>query len=241
MTFAYTLQFSVVALAGFVMVPSLWKEVTRIPWWVAVFSFVIACGAMYLTYTRGAMLGVVTGFLAFVILRSPKLLFALLIIGVAGGIYAYTDDSRYFYLEDPVRVNQWTAAAVSFLERPMFGLGFRNFETYSVVLKERYGFAMDTVDLQGNPVFFKGHAHNNFLEAFASTGLFGGIALLGFCYHWVRESLRGRYSLIFVPLIAAFLVSGLFENTFYDSEVLNCILLIYLFSQWTGRGREGEK
>jgi len=39
------------------------------------------------------------------------------------------------------------------------------------------------------------------------------------------------YREIFVPLIAIFLAAGIFENTFYDSEELNCILLIYVFSQ----------
>jgi hypothetical protein len=38
--------------------------------------------------------------------------------------------------------------------------------------------------------------------------------------------------------MVAFLVSGLFTNTFFDSETLNCILLLYLFSQWTFRWEE---
>ncbi|MEX2577581.1 MAG: O-antigen ligase family protein [Verrucomicrobiales bacterium] len=231
MTFAYTLQFSVVALAGFVLMPGVWKKVTRIPWPVAVSALLLAGGAMYLTYTRGAMLGVTAGFVTLAMMRSFKLLVAIAAIGVIAGTYAYFESSRYFQFEDPVRLNQWSAAALSWVEHPVFGLGFRNFEIYSVELKERFGFEKDTVDASGEPVFFKGHAHNNYLEAFASTGVLGGIAFLGFCFCWLREAWRSEHAAIFVPLIAAFLVSGFFENTFFDSEVLNCILLIYLFSQ----------
>jgi hypothetical protein len=47
--------------------------------------------------------------------------------------------------------------------------------------------------------------------------------------------------LLLLPLISAFVVSGLFENTFSDSEVLNCILLIWLASQWLFAAEAGEK
>jgi O-antigen ligase len=107
----------------------------------------------------------------------------------------------------------------------------------SVELKKRYGIERDPGFID-NGGYLRGHAHNNYLEALASTGIFGGLAFLAFCVYWTGEALRSRYAFIFVPLIAAFLVSGLFTNTFFDSETLNCILLLYLFSQWTFRWEE---
>jgi O-antigen ligase len=236
MTFANSLQFSVVTLAILFLAPDWWRKITRVPYAVLVVALLFAGAGLYLTYTRGAMLGVVGGFTIYALMRSYKLFILVVLIGVIGAAVAYFDGARYLEANSSTRVNQWRAAAMSFLERPVFGWGYRNFEPHSAELKERYGFEKDTIRIRGKKpqvIYFKSHAHNNILESFASIGVFGGIAFLGFCYAWVREMQRSRYALLFVPLIGAFFVAGLFENTFYDSEVLNCILLIYLASQWT--------
>jgi O-antigen ligase len=235
MTFANVLQFSVVTLAILAISPGLWGKITRVPYWVLVVTLLLAGAGLYLTYTRGAMLGVVAGFTVYAVMRSYKFLILVVLIGIAGAAFASFDGARYLEVKSSIRVNQWRAAALSFVERPVFGLGYRNFELKSAELKERYGFEKDLVRIRGKKprlIYFNSHAHNNILESFASIGVFGGIAFLGFCYAWVREMRRSRYGLLFVPLIGAFFVAGLFENTFYDSEVLNCILLIYLMSQW---------
>lgn len=232
--FSYTMQFVVVALAVFFWGPSMWKSMTRVPWWVVIPCLLLTGWVQYMTDCRGAMLGVVTGFVMFALMRSFKLVLAILAIGVVTGGAAYFMSPRYFTYEDPIRFNFWKTASISFVERPVFGLGYRNFEVHSVELKERYGIEKDSIMLDGKlQPYQRGHAHNNYLEALASTGLFGGLAFLGFCGCWTREALRSRYAFIFVPLIVAFLVSGFFANTFFDSETLNCILLIYYFSQWT--------
>lgn len=236
MTFANVLQFSVVALAIFLLSPGLWGKITRIPFRVMVAVLLLAAVGLYLTYTRGAMLGVVTGFTIYALMRSFKVVILVLLIGLAGAGFAYFDGARYLEAKSSIRVNQWRAAAMSFVERPVFGWGYRNFELHSAELKERYGFEKDRVRILGKKpriMYFQSHAHNNILESFASIGVFGGIAFLGFSYAWLREMRRSRYAFLFVPLIGAFFVAGLFETTFYDSEVLNCILLIYLISQWT--------
>ena len=233
--FSYTLQFVVIALAVFFWVPSLWKSVTRVPWWVVVPLLLLTGWCQYLTACRGAMLGVVVGFTTFALMRSFKIVLVILVIGVATGSIAYLKNPRYFGSDDPIRLNQWKTGIMSFVEHPVFGLGYRNFEVHAVELKERYGIEKDSGVIENGKwkmIYFRGHAHNNYFEALASTGLFGGLAFLGFCGCWTREALRSRYAFIFVPLIAAFLVSGLFSNTFFDSETLNCIFLIYYFSQW---------
>ncbi len=234
MTFAYGLQFTVIALSVFFFAPSLWRSITRIPWkWMVPFA-VIAGVAMYLTFSRGSMLGVVVGLTVFAAMKSRWLLIGVVAVGLIGGLVASMQGARYFQIDDPVRTNQWKTSALAFVEHPVFGLGFRNFEIRSVELKKSYGIEEDLVkNINGEEVavHFKGHAHNVFLEAFASTGVFGGLCLIGFCSSWIREVWRSRYAVLFVPLVCAFIVSGLFEDTFYDSEVLNCLLLIYLFSQ----------
>src|SRR5690606_23173952 len=111
---------------------------------------------------------------------------------LAGGI-AYLNSPRYFINEDQARLNLWKTSLLSFVEHPVFGLGYRNFEVRSVELKQRYGIPKDEGVLEGGGYgYLPGHSHNNYLEAFASTGVFGGFAVLGFCAWWVREAYRSR-------------------------------------------------
>lgn len=248
MTFAYSLQFSVLILAGFVLVPKAWRAYTRLPWGVALGMFLLSGAALFFTFTRGAVLGVAVGLVYMAFRWSRKmgltlvLLAAILVAAFLPKAVQELADAkgrnripRYMQLHSDLRLSQWRAASLSFLERPVLGWGYRNFEPLSASLKERYGFEKDLVKRRGEPdrvVHFQGHAHNIFLEAFASMGFAGGIALLAFALSWLREACLSRHALFLVPPVLAFIVSGLFENTFYDSEVLNCILLLWVLSQW---------
>ncbi len=252
MTFAYSLQFSVLALAAFFLSPRLWNALTRVPWWIAAAMLLLSVVALYFTYTRGAMLGVVAGLLVLAMRRSWKLGLTLSLAGAAGmALLVLNADresgenadrgSRYLQTDSAIRLGQWRAASLSFLERPVFGWGYRNFELQSASLKERYGFEKDVVRKRGQPrqvIYFQGHAHNNVLESFASMGVAGGISFLAFALSWLREAWRSRHGHLLAPPVVAFLVSGMFENTFFDSEVVNCLLLLYLITQWA-RDAEG--
>ncbi len=242
MTFANCLQFSVVALAAFVFLPGLWRRTTRLPFWIAVLALLAAGGGLYLTYTRGAMLGTAVGLLVFGARKSRKILLGVVALGLVALAFSWFQGSRYVETKSvSTRQNHWRAAALGALERPVLGWGYRNFELQSAELKERYGFEKDVSWRDGKrqpPSHLVRHAHNNYLEAFASTGVFGGLAFLAFCCAWMREARRSRHAPLFVPPIAAFLVSGLFENTFFDAEVLNCILLVWLLSQWVFESEE---
>ncbi len=236
MTFAYSLQFSVLALGSFVLAPRLWKGITRVPWWALLIAAAAAAGALYLTYTRGAMLGAVAGVATYGVMRSWKIAAVIVVVGLLIGVAARLEGARYFDGKSDNRVSQWRAASLAFLERPVLGWGFWNFEPHSAELKKRYGFEKDLIRKRGQkPVWehFQGHAHNNFLETFASTGFAGGLAFLAFSLSWWKEAKRSRYRLFFLPAVMAFLVSGCFENTFFDAEVLNCLMLLYLFNHWT--------
>lgn len=253
MTFANSLQFTVLVLAAFVLAPEKWRRLTGLPQWVAVLAAFAAAAGLYFTYTRGAVLGVAIGLLVYAGMRSRRFLVGVLVLGLLVGGFAALEGERYFRNDasTSIRLNQWKAAALAAVERPVFGWGFRNYELQSSELKKRYGFEKERSWRQGKrqePAHLQRHAHNNYLEAFASTGVLGGVAFIAFCASWLREARRSRHALFFVPAIVAFFVSGLFENTFFDSEVLNCILLLYLVTQWslareaggTGWGIEGE-
>jgi len=245
MTYANTMQLVVLLGLSFLILfcrgdawtRSVFKATKRSAWILGcAVAFLFA--ALFLTYCRGALLGFGAGLLVLlVVLKNVKLWVGAGLVVVCLGIYGYQSDSRYFknfslnegfqLRNDDKRLLQWKAAALTFIENPLAGIGHRQFERRSVELKKQYGF-----ETNSEGYHFEGHAHNNFLEAFASNGVFGGVAFFAFCGYWWAEVLRSqRGRVYFLPAVTAFIVSGFFENTFTDSEVLHTILLIYSVSQ----------
>jgi len=244
LTYAYSLQFSVLLLVSLVIERKRtvfrWtgrRRCLEIGLWV---GCGIALAGLYLSFSRGAMLGAVAGFVALAVIQQKRWLTTGLIVaglGLAG--YAWTQKHRYFsraeLSEDQVRLSQWKTAIQTFRTHPVFGVGYRQFEERNVELKKSFGYAEDwyrEIEEEKHWYYFKGHAHNDYLEAFASTGVLGGIAYLGFCACWVWEvSRRNLTRSLFLPLVIAFLASSFFQNVFTDSEVLGFLLFLYFASQ----------
>ncbi|MEO0446119.1 MAG: O-antigen ligase family protein [Verrucomicrobiota bacterium] len=245
MTYAYSLQFSflllvALALGGLGLIPWPGEPLEFSPWltrliWIALATSILG---LYLSGTRGALVGAGVGFFILAIVwRRWWLLGAMvLVVGIAATL-ATRQDSRlvteWTFKSDSMkqRVDQWEAAWLTFREYPVFGVGYRQFEERSVELKrDVLGLPPDDLVKEGR--YFKGHAHNDYLESLASTGIIGGILYLGFLGSWFREVACGRLSRkVFLPVLGAFLVSSFFQNVFTDSEVLNFVLLIYFASQ----------
>ena len=247
MTYGYTMQFI------FLLVLAAWFPTEKVKCWItdicsdrriwfgflSVLSLTVALG-VYLSMSRGAVLGIGVGCLGLLtVLRSRKLWMLAVVALLAVGWFARENQARYFrsLKKDTVRYAQWKGSALAFLDHPLFGLGHRQFEKQSDKLKQSYGMPPDW----RKRTYFRGHAHNNFLESFASNGIFGGLALIAFCGFWLKEawaSSDGRR--FFVPIVLAFIASGLVENTFTDSEVLHTILFLYVLSHVVLRSEEGK-
>lgn len=243
MTYAYSMQFSFLLLGVLLL-----ERKTVLPYlaqgrrWMltaTLVTFAAAAVGLYFAQARGAMLGIVVGMMALALLyRSKWILSGIVIVGIVAGGIAYQNRLRYFdsLASECVRVSQWNTAIRVFLRYPWFGVGYRQFEERCVTLKQEIGLDHDWFRVEEDktrvPIHFKGHAHNEYLESFASTGVLGGVFFLGFCGCWCWEVWRGRLARrMFLPVILAFAVSSLVQNMFTDSEVLNFVLLIYFVSQ----------
>lgn len=244
MTFGYTIQFFVLMAASMLVMEfkgKRWMGFPLVtPWKRYVFliaTFILIFAGLYFSYCRGALLAVGVGGLTLLVLSKSKILWGAAIAGIILiGVYSLKTEARYTKLlkngfkishGDSVRIAQWESATLAFFDHPLTGVGHRQFEKQSDELKKKYGFPPR---YKGG--YFRGHAHNNYLEAFASSGVFGGLAFIGFCLFWFYELSKTRDARIYyLPVVVAFMVSGFFENTFTDSEVLHSILLIYFFSQ----------
>ena len=182
--------------------------------------------ALIMTYSRGAILAFFVA-VPFYFFRKNKKVFLHSSIVVSFFVaigYKFLGDYVLRPGSDVERVSQWKAAIVGFKERPIFGLGYLNFEMMSIPLKLKYGI---------EATHFGGHAHNNYLEALASTGIVGFICFMGWQIFWLiemnkREDLMAK---IAIPFIVAFIVGGMTQATFTLGANLFFIMGFYTLTQ----------
>jgi len=242
MTYGYSMQFLILVITGMLLL--LWQKGRAkdpLVWRITLIAFLICGLGMFLSGSRGALLGCLIGAVVLVfVLRWRWLYFAFGGMFVVALIAAILLGNQLLEIRpnESSRFAQWKTAAVTGIENPVFGIGYRQFEKQSRDLKQAYGFPYDVtwrIDEEGNPVrgWLHSNAHNNYLEAFASTGIFGMLALLGFLLCWLREVWKDPDTrLLFGPAIIGFLVAGIFENSFTDGEVTTLVMMFYVGSQF---------
>ena len=191
---------------------------------------------MFLTYTRGALLGFLVG-LPFVLFFYKKrlALWGLLISGIIlaglGGFYLFGSGtnakfrllSAKGFSSDQERLSQWQSALYAIKEKPILGWGLSNFHTQVERIKNTY-------DL-GAKHYVDAHSHNVFLEVGAGTGIIGLVLLLAWLFSWAYECFKagGLISALVIPFGAAFIVSSQFEVTF-DANNASMIFALYSLS-----------
>ncbi|MDF1755937.1 MAG: O-antigen ligase family protein [Verrucomicrobiales bacterium] len=236
MTYAYSLQFVVLLFLGVLFLG--WRKLNIYLLVFVAVTIGVGVLGLYFSMTRGAVLGLIIGCVALVFAAKA---WKLIGVGVVALLLALliAKETRFVVpqsVSDSARLSQWRASAIIFLDNPLFGVGYRQLEKNMISFKESYdlpldGYRYDSGDFIDGPRL-GGHAHNNFLEAFASTGVFGGLAFVGFSVSWLCEVWRRRRTrLLFFPVVVAFVVSGCFQCTFIDGEVLTMLMLLYVASQ----------
>ncbi|MCY4644204.1 MAG: O-antigen ligase family protein [Bacteriovoracales bacterium] len=123
------------------------------------------------------------------------------------------------------RISFYRAAYYGFKENPFFGLGFQNFDKYSVDLKKKYNILFDRDQ--------RGSAHNNYLEILAGSGLMAFLAFFGFLLFWLIEIFKSTKEMrtLFLPFFIGFLISGLFHSSLIDRWSLFFIMGVFTLFQ----------
>ena len=228
MTYGYGLGLFMVLLTGALLYrKELERYVSVKVLWAA---WIINSLGLYFSYTRGAWLSVLVGVPFFFFKRRRRAFLSGLGLGLValGLAFGFSPSVRKMFLErgesDAQRVAFFQAALRAFSERPVFGLGHRNFEPQVPEIKRRYAIAYPEMG---------GHAHNNFLEFLASMGIVGFMALFLWHLYWALESLGGRNLLgrLSFPFVVALTVGGLTQYTLGDGENLFLILNLWALGQ----------
>lgn len=210
-------------------------------WKLALPVFLLGFLGMYLTFTRGALLGFLCG-IPFVLYYFNKKLGLILggaaVLGVLGlvGVYLFGSgnyESRFLVNKnngsDVIRRSQWQAAIIATKEKPILGWGLSNFHSRLKRIKNDYD--LDAKD------YNDAHSHNLFLEVASGTGLIGLFLFLGWVLCWAWESLKagGLTRALVIPFGVAFVVSSQFEVTF-DANNATMIFFLYALSVQKVRG-----
>lgn len=219
MTYGYGIALFMILLVGIFVYKKEFKNLVdqKIFW----FAFIVNLSGLYFTDARGAWLGFIIA-IPFYTYHFNKKRFA--IIGVATAVIfsslVFLSPKLYntFFNRDDSnsqRLSFWKASIEAFKEKPVLGYGYKNFEPHSVDIKTRH-----KIEFAG----IQGHAHSNYLEILASTGIIGLIVFLSFILFWFRAN---PFTQAFVM---TFFISGLFQVTWGDGENLFLIIIVYFLS-----------
>lgn len=231
MSYGYGIQFFMVLVTGMLLKFKIFKERFNIPPAFLILVWVVNFLGLYLSYTRGALLGFLAAIPFFFYRRYKKifissfilipLIFLVSFFTIPKFNHMFTDGERIRSNEK--RISQYLAAYYIFKEKPLLGIGVRNFEPNVVKIKEKYNLPYSEM---------VGHAHNNFLEILATMGGIGFILLVLFHLAWIYE-MHKRNDLIghlVLPVIVALAVSGQAQYTFGDGENMFFLMSLYSLS-----------
>ncbi len=225
MTYGYGISFFITILIGLLL-----KRKQVLPYahpLLVLSSTLINFVGLIYSYTRGALLGLLIS-APFYFFKNYKKKFILLMVSSViclGVAIQYSPRLNDVFTKrsgsNLQRISYFKAAFYGLKERPILGLGFKNFEPNSVRLKTEHGLYAPNI---------QGHAHNNYLEVLASTGLLGLLSFVLFLGFWLVEVYRRGDLLGYVcfPFIINFMVSGMTQYTFGDGENLFFIFFVYI-------------
>ena len=203
------------------------KDKWRYLWGI---GYVFSLGALALTLTRSAWLGIIIATCVILLLYKPK---TLIIVPVAAGL---------FFLASPPHIKQRALSTFS-LKAPSNRFRIEYIKTGITIIKDQplFGTGPDTVDLVFKDPRFdlseearqNVHLHNNIIQIAAERGIPTLLSWLAFLV-WAmvaQAKLLRKKEVSLYPLAAAALaailglvVAGLFEYNFGDSEITTLFL-----------------
>lgn len=199
---------------------------------LGLFTFIITFIAMFLTYTRGAMLGFLCSVPVLLYFYNKKVAYifgsiCLMLSLVMSGYYLLGKENtelRFLVTKennsDSMRRSVWLSALYAIKERPIMGLGYNNFKHHMKRIKDEYNLPRKD--------FVDSHAHNNFLEIASGSGLVGLFIFMGWLITWAIESMKTYWGrALIAPFGIVFFISGQFEVTIIDSHLSALIYIIY--------------
>lgn len=227
LSFAACMSFVASAALARVLWPLKWDGKKEKIFWaaVAVAGFV----AIFFSYSRIALAGILVIAALLFFLRRPLWGAVMLAVLVAGSALVWREmpslRERFEQAGGATieRKLMWHSAWDMFADRPLVGFGFGRSGRYTPVYAER---------ILGTKPWFSSHAHNNVLDALASTGALGLLAYLGwwgvlFVSAWrsFRAASEKWLPAAALAAMVAFQVNGLTQVNFWDGKSQHTLMI----------------
>lgn len=211
------------------------KKFPKLDKYYLCFAFLIGFAGLFLSYTRGGMLGFLIGLpvvffyfnkrlTALIALVSLGVISLMVIVALMGG----SSSSRFFLdtksTSNSERMSQYMSAIHAFQERPVFGFGPQQLKFHVKEIKEKYNL---------DRKYYIEHSHNVFLEIAANMGIIGLISFLAWLGLWLKELYFHHNNFakqMFFPVIIFLLVAGQFEMVMM-AQTSTLIYFFYSISQ----------
>lgn len=185
----------------------------------------LTLGAIFLTFSRSAIIMLIVGWVVLSILMNKKKWLFVLAASLA---LVFTISSKYFFIENinPFRVVSTESrletarnAITIFADHPILGIGFNTYRFIQI----RYGFREEVRALMSHA---DASPDNSFLFILATVGIIGSF---GYGYLWLtilRKAYRAKGTLSFV-IIASSL--GLFVNSMFINSLFYPPLMLWMW------------
>lgn len=179
-----------------------------------VFILLLTLIAIFLTFSRSALVMLIVGTSVFLFLiKRKKLIFILLTTIV---FFALIFSSK-FYVENmnlfreasiKARLANYSTAILIIKDRPFLGIGFNSYR----YAKKMYGVKMEWIKA---PSHADAGVDNSFLFILATTGIIGFSA-----YLFLLASIMKKASVLFISSIIAIFINALFINSLFFAPLM---------------------
>jgi len=201
--------------------------------YITIFALIICFTGLILSGSRGPILSFFIGVFAMSVycFRLKGFIAGLVMVVVMCGIVYSVPSVNERFMSTIKNIHNtkssmgtrlvlWEASSKAIMMRPFFGYGKGNFKK-------------EVSKYINVPTSSRAHAHNSYIQFTFLHGFFGLFAMLGFIGSIMWEIIRRRRGAPFIKaaifIMIVFLLEGLTENTFGDSEVvMTCLSVIGL-------------
>ncbi len=186
--------------------------------------------AIFLTFSRSAILMLITGSITFCILIKRKkfvifVLTAILLFGITASPKFYDENMNIFRQNSSeARIDNYITALTIIRDHPLVGVGFNSYR----YTKELYGLDHDWVDA---PSHADAGVDNSLLFVLATTGIIGLTAYLGIWRVIINKSwhyyTKKRSSIAIVVIASG---TGILINSFFINSLFFAPLMLWMWA-----------
>jgi len=201
--------------------------------WFYLFAAIVIAIALYLTYSRGAWLGIVAGLMVIGLLSGRRIRIAIIVLLIIGAIlvipFLQTERAQSLFQAGTgtgfFRVSVWQSAVAMIRDHPILGVGLDNF------LYEYPKYIQPDAWREPN----LSHPHNVVLDFWTRLGIGGVIVLawmvIAFYRKGIKElrEIKGTQRALVIGLIAsmtAALAHGLIDAAYFYVDLAFVFMLI---------------